>query len=183
MKREPDMGRGEPGLRVPVDMDRPAAEPGLLLRRLWGSLRPWLVLLLVVSLFSLHPEFRGIFWRREYLGDIVGQSARNIILAVGLSFVILTGGIDLSVGSVLALSGVAAAMALTGAPRFPLWLALIAAAAPAAVLAYAAAGWAGRKRPAAARIVFAVLFVLLAAALDWRYPEEWRAASRWRSPS
>ncbi|HWE44030.1 MAG TPA: ribose ABC transporter permease, partial [Gemmatimonadaceae bacterium] len=39
------------------------------------------------------------------------------ILAVGMTAVILTGGIDLSVGSVLALAGVSAAIAAsTGAP-------------------------------------------------------------------
>lgn len=104
--------------------------------RLSESLRPWAVLLLVCVLFSLHHEFRSVFWQRAYLADIVGQSARNIVLAVGLSFVIFTGGIDLSVGSVLALSGVAMAMAMTGSPHFPFWLALVAAVPMAAVAAF-----------------------------------------------
>ncbi|HLJ56217.1 MAG TPA: ABC transporter permease [Chthonomonadaceae bacterium] len=121
------------------DERRPRTE-GPSASRAWGhvgaSLRPWLMLLLVCALFSLHPEFRGAFWRREYLVDVVGQSARNIVLAVGLTFVILTGGIDLSVGSVLALSGVGIAMALTGTPRLPVWMAAL-AALPPAVLASA----------------------------------------------
>lgn len=48
------------------------------------------------------------------------QSGRNIVLAVGMSFVILLGGIDLSVGAVLALSGVSMAMAMQG--TLPGWL-------------------------------------------------------------
>lgn len=44
--------------------------------------------------------------------NVLEQTARNAILAVGLTCVILTGGIDLSVGSVLALSGIVAGMAM-----------------------------------------------------------------------
>lgn len=96
-------------------------------KRIGGTLRPWLTLALVCGLFSLHPDFRHIFWTQDNLPDVLRQSARNIVLAVGMSFVILTGGIDLSLGSVLALAGVGMAMALTGAPRMPIWLAFLAA--------------------------------------------------------
>jgi ribose/xylose/arabinose/galactoside ABC-type transport system permease subunit len=67
---------------------------------------------------------------------VLQQSARNIVLAVGMSFVILTGGIDLSVGSMLALSGVGLALGLTGS--LPGWLAFL-AAVPIAVVAGALA--------------------------------------------
>ena len=89
--------------------------------------RPWLTLLLVCALFSLHPVFRTTFWTRDYLPDVFQQSGRNIVLAVGMSFVVMTGGIDLSVGAVLALSGVGLAMALSGTPAVPHWLAFVAA--------------------------------------------------------
>ena len=49
------------------------------------------------------------------------------MLAMAQTVPVLTSGLDLSVGAVLALSGVTMGMALTGAPRFPLWLALLAA--------------------------------------------------------
>ena len=103
-----------------------------------GALRPWLTLALVCALFSLHPDFRRIFWMRENLPDVLQQSARNVVLAVGMSFVILTGGIDLSIGSVLALSGVGLALALTGKPTMPLWLACLAAAPLSALFAWLA---------------------------------------------
>jgi ribose transport system permease protein len=96
--------------------------------------RPWLMLVVVCGLFSLHPVFRTTFWTRSYLPDVVQQSGRNIVLAVGMSFVVMTGGIDLSVGAVLALSGVGLAMALSGTPAAPPWLAFVAAFPLAAVL-------------------------------------------------
>jgi ribose transport system permease protein len=160
MNRGTDRKR-ERSMPVPSHDDHASADVrAAVLQQVSGSLRPWLVLILVCSLFSVHPVFRSIFWRREYLAEIVGQSARNIVLAVGLSFVILTGGIDLSVGSVLALSGVATAMALTGAPRFPLWLALIAVIPVSAATAYSAAITIARKRSAFRIAVFAGIFVL-----------------------
>ena len=83
------------------------------------ALRPWLVLAIVCAGFSLHPDFLRTFWTRDYLPTILQQASINIILATGMTFVILTGGIDLSVGSVLALCGVALGLtAKTGPPPF-----------------------------------------------------------------
>ena len=90
-------------------------------RRIQGPLlrtvRPWLVLALVCGGFSLHPDFARIFWTRDYLPNIRQQAATNIMLAVGMTFVILTGGIDLSVGAVMALSGVVLGPAAVGGPE------------------------------------------------------------------
>jgi ribose/xylose/arabinose/galactoside ABC-type transport system permease subunit len=73
----------------------------------------------VTGVFSLHPDFARTFWTRDYLPNILQQAATNVILATGLTFVILTGGIDLSVGSVMALCGVALGMTVkTGPPPF-----------------------------------------------------------------
>lgn len=88
-----------------------------------GALRPWLVLAIVCAGFSLHPGFLYTFWTRDYLPTILQQASINIILATGMTFVILTGGIDLSVGSVLALCGVALALTAKSGP--PLFLAAI----------------------------------------------------------
>ena len=48
------------------------------------------------------------------LTTILLHTSINAILAVGMTFVIITAGIDLSVGSVVALAGVLAAKTLTG---------------------------------------------------------------------
>jgi ribose/xylose/arabinose/galactoside ABC-type transport system permease subunit len=53
------------------------------------------------------------FFTRENLTTVLLHTSINAILALGLTFVIVTAGIDLSVGSVLALAGVLAAATLT----------------------------------------------------------------------
>jgi simple sugar transport system permease protein len=55
--------------------------------------------------------------------DILNQGSRIMILALGMTLVIATGGIDLSVGSVVAISGSVAAMMITqGTESLPLIL-------------------------------------------------------------
>ena len=57
--------------------------------------------LLVVVVSILSPSFlttKNIF-------NVLRQTSVNAIIAAGMTFVILTGGIDLSVGSILAISG------------------------------------------------------------------------------
>jgi ribose/xylose/arabinose/galactoside ABC-type transport system permease subunit len=60
----------------------------------------------VVALGALNPQFRTT----DNFGVILLQVSTNALLAIGATFVILTGGIDLSVGSVVGHSGVAAAL-------------------------------------------------------------------------
>ena len=67
-----------------------------------------LLLLLVGAIFV-----RG-FFTASNLTTILLHASVNGILALGMTFVIVTGGIDLSVGSVIGLAGVFAAGALTG---------------------------------------------------------------------
>jgi ribose transport system permease protein len=53
------------------------------------------------------------------LANVLRQNAFTAIIGAGMTFVILTGGIDLSVGSVVALSGVACAGALVNGWTLP----------------------------------------------------------------
>ncbi len=74
-----------------------------------------LVLILLVALMTfLSPIIRGqqLFLTDRNLLQVALQASINAIIAVGMTFVITSGGIDLSVGSIVALSGVAAAMAM-----------------------------------------------------------------------
>lgn len=94
-----------------------------LLNLILGVLRPWLSLTLVCAGFSMQAKFRETFWTADFLSTVSQQATTNIILAVGLTFVILTGGIDLSVGSVLALCGIALGTTVkTGPPAFLCYL-------------------------------------------------------------
>jgi ribose/xylose/arabinose/galactoside ABC-type transport system permease subunit len=72
---------------------------------------PLIFLFLLVGLLSiLEPGFRSPF----NLFNVMRQISFIGILAVGMTFVILTAGIDLSVGSVLAFAGIVCASAAKG---------------------------------------------------------------------
>jgi len=78
-------------------------------RSVWGQVGPVIGLgLLCVLLTILSPHFLRV----ENLLNIFRQSAVNACLALGQLLVILTAGIDLSVGSALALAGVSMALML-----------------------------------------------------------------------
>jgi len=68
-----------------------------------------LALLLLVGAFSL---LSPLFLTAGNMSNILTQIAINVILAVGMTFVILIGGIDLSVGSVMAFCAVVAGTVL-----------------------------------------------------------------------
>src|SRR5688572_17586617 len=68
---------------------------------------------LCLLLWILTPHFLTV----SNLLNVMEQTSINAVIAVGMTFVILSGGIDLSVGSLVALSGVVMASTLqAGAP-------------------------------------------------------------------
>lgn len=99
----------------------PATETPILSRR-WtqriaahGIYAAFGLLLLALALVS------PVFATPENLFNIALQSSINALLAFGMTFVILTAGIDLSVGSLLALSGaIAAGLMVTAGVPWPL---------------------------------------------------------------
>jgi simple sugar transport system permease protein len=76
----------------------------------WG-----LLILLAVGIVTSPVSSKGvnIFLSTGNLSDVLRQVSNNGIVAVGMTLVILTGGIDLSVGSIMALGSVLCAMLLT----------------------------------------------------------------------
>ena len=58
---------------------------------------------------TVFPTTRSTFLTPKNMFNILRQNASNLFLATGMTMVIILGGIDLSVGSVIALSGVVAA--------------------------------------------------------------------------
>lgn len=83
-------------------------------QRVVASDQPWFLygafILLVVAFTIANP----IFLSSGNLLNILNQTALVTIMACGVGLVIITGEIDLSVGSVLALSGVSAALFMQG---------------------------------------------------------------------
>lgn len=86
----------------------------LLVLKRHGILVAFALLVAAMSLSS--PRFL----RSENLLNIAQQTSVHGVMAVGMTFVILTGGIDLSVGSLLALSGVVCGYLLHAGVPMPL---------------------------------------------------------------
>ena len=76
----------------------------------WG-----LIVLFVIGVVISPESFKGsnIFLSQENLSNVLRQVSNNGILAVGMTLVILTAGIDLSVGTMMAMGSTLAAMLLT----------------------------------------------------------------------
>jgi len=74
-----------------------------------GEVGLFLALVAIVILFTLLSDY---FLISKNLFNITRQVSTNLIVAIGMTFVIINGEIDLSVGGVAALSGVATASVL-----------------------------------------------------------------------
>jgi ribose transport system permease protein len=75
-------------------------------------------------LWAMTPYFLTV----SNLLNIAQQTSINAIVAVGMTFVIISGGIDLSVGSIVALSGVVLGTLLQGGQPLPIAVAAAVAA-------------------------------------------------------
>jgi len=106
-----------------------------------------LALLLAVDA-SFNPGFWQLQWRDGHLYgslvDILNRAAPLAIVSLGMTLVIATRGIDISVGAVVAISAAIAALMIGGQlvvkdgvqthiSRFPMWLALAGALAAALI--------------------------------------------------
>ncbi|RDI61236.1 ABC transporter permease subunit [Microvirga subterranea] len=116
-------------------------------RRLaWRSAMQALGMLPILIILGIVFELMsGRFLSVQNLSIVAQQASINIVLAAGMTFVILTGGIDLSVGSILA----AAAMVAILGSKIPEWGML---GIPAALLMGLALGFANGALIAFARL-------------------------------
>ena len=78
-----------------------------------------ILIILILGLWILNPKFLSVV----NVTNLLRQTAIIGVLAIGMTFVILAGGIDLSVGSVLAFSSVVASKLMVAG--FPIWLAIL----------------------------------------------------------
>jgi ABC-type xylose transport system permease subunit len=90
------------------------------------SLRIVFVLLAMWAALAVHPETREAFVSAGNFSNLTAQVAEIVIIGVGMTLVILIGGIDLSVGAGMALSGVVAAKLQIDSHQ-PAWVAVLAA--------------------------------------------------------
>ena len=68
---------------------------------------------ILLALFVILTFSSPVFMSPQNMSNLVKQTAINGIIALGITVVIITGGIDLSVGSVVGLSGVIVALSMS----------------------------------------------------------------------
>lgn len=115
------------GTREPADARSVASRLSDFTSR-YGIIIAFVALCAVLSVIS--PYFLSV----NNLLNVLRQTSINGILAIGMTFVILTRGIDLSVGSLMACAAMVAASFATGAEAAPLSVAVLAALATGLVL-------------------------------------------------
>src|SRR5437660_4650848 len=90
----------------------PLSTPSSAARRLFNILGPFFGLALVIGLFCLSSEVRPYFLTGANFKIILTQTVIVSIGTLGMTIIIVSGGIDLSVGSVVALTSVVGAISL-----------------------------------------------------------------------
>ncbi len=73
------------------------------------AIKSWGLVIALVAIGAILAFAKPTFLTVPNLVNVIRQISINGILAVGVTFVLLTGGVDLSLGSLVALSGVTAA--------------------------------------------------------------------------
>jgi D-allose transport system permease protein len=113
--------------------DKPKRDASELWHR-YGTLA--ILVILVIVCGALSPQY---FLSTDNLVQVLLQSSVMILLACGVFFTILIAGIDLSVGSMLALTGMATAQLMVAG--FPPWLAVMMGGLLLGALLGAINGW------------------------------------------
>ena len=101
---------------------------GVMSKAWWIENKSLVALLVLIGVVSfLSPNF----FTADNLLNILRQTSVNAIMAVGMTLVILTAGIDLSVGSMLALCGALAATMVAMEPPICWWSTYVGGRSPA----------------------------------------------------
>ena len=86
---------------------------------------PEISLVVAIVVLSAIIQYRNpVFLRYENLILVLKAASATFVMAAAMTFVLISGGIDLSVGSMSALGGVVAAMALTDGVPIPIAIVL-----------------------------------------------------------
>ena len=108
------------------------------MKKVINTLGPFLGLILVMVIFSSMPEVRDRFLRMSNLKSVATQSVIVALGALGMTFIIISGGIDLSAASNIALSSVITAFAINAG--VPLFIALVCGIVTGGLMGFANGG-------------------------------------------
>jgi erythritol transport system permease protein len=106
-----------------VTAEAPAMQSGGRTRTEWAQLllrgRAFIALIVLVVIFAVIED---AFLTGANIEILIKQTALNGILAIGMTFVILTGGIDLSVGSIVGFTGIVAGLLINEGLQVADWI-------------------------------------------------------------
>lgn len=74
--------------------------------RMWAGSRFLAVLILLVALFGYFSATRSVFLTGDNIANLLTSVSILFMVSIGMTFVMLSGGIDLSAGAFLALTGI-----------------------------------------------------------------------------
>ena len=81
-------------------------------KQIMTLLGPFIGLALVMSIFALDPETKSTFLTRPNMITVATQTVIVALAALGMTLIIISAGIDLSVGSTIALASVVVALTI-----------------------------------------------------------------------
>lgn len=83
-----------------------------------------IVVLITMALFNLFPETRSNFFSEANLINVLKSASIFLILAMGETVVLIAGGVDLSIGGMMAFSGVVVILLMNAGVPIPIAIAL-----------------------------------------------------------
>ncbi len=110
---------------TPASQDGGRSHPQLRMRRLLNSSPAYMgvILLILVIFFSLMTP--GTFASAINARNILLDASMLLVVSVGMTYVMIGGGLDLSVGSVLVFAGVCAAQTMTAIGTDNVWTVIV----------------------------------------------------------
>jgi ribose transport system permease protein len=91
---------------------------GATVRRIAGN-QTAILLVVLLSLVAVFSYLQPLFFTAQTASNILTDWGSVVLIAVGATFVIISGGIDLSVGATIGLSGVVAAWFMVNVAQIP----------------------------------------------------------------
>ena len=90
----------------PTDLPMETTQESFLKRLIRGNQTTLTIFALLVAIFIITGLVHRTFWSSGNVTNMLRYAGLYGIIAIGVSFVIITGGIDLSIGSLIGLTGV-----------------------------------------------------------------------------
>jgi ribose transport system permease protein len=101
-------------MTVELERDEEQAPPATRWQRLATGSTTWIILILAAMIVAFSVAEPDAFSTVNNARNVATNAAILLVVAVGMTFVIITAGIDLSVGSVLVFAGVISAKVMNG---------------------------------------------------------------------